>query len=343
MATESRLSAKAERRAIERVIRFKSLPYNPFRTRLYTVKELMTGYDPSKPGGSLDERVAKHDKGHGRKLPTVREALAQRIHDHASDSALYRVAQPRGKDRRKIVGVMGSHGTARTDDTYKLVAQLTWQLRQEGYSIVSGGGPGIMEAANLGAYLSNYRIEDLQTALAILARAPDYKSNRQGYVAAATQVRTQFSNDSGESLAIPTWAYSDEPTGQFSSLIGKYFANSIREDGLLAIAADGIVFARGSEGTLQEVFQDAAHNAYWSFHTRAAMVFLNNQSFFTQPPAIVEVVKAQAGRAQPPYDGYIGICSTARDVVDFIKGHPMQQQPEFGGKRTFGQSNLFLT
>jgi hypothetical protein len=54
----------------------------------------------------------------------------------------------------------------------------------------------------------------------------------------------------GKSLAIPPWAYSDEPTGQFSSFIGEYFANSIREDGLFAIANGGLVFARGSEGTL---------------------------------------------------------------------------------------------
>lgn len=71
----------------------------------------------------------------------------------------------------------------------------------------------------------------------------------RAYVAAAIQVRRHFSKDSGENLAIPTWAYSNEPTGQFSSAIGKYFANSIREDGLLAIASDGVIFARGSQGT----------------------------------------------------------------------------------------------
>jgi len=172
-----------------------------------------------------------------------------------------------------------------------------------------------------------------------LPRPPDYTSDPTGYVAAAKEVRTRYPNDSGESLAIPTWAYSTEPTGQFSSKIGKYFANSIREDGLLAIAADGVVFARGSDGTLQEVFQNAAHNAYWSFHSRAAMVFLNNQGFFTQPPSIVDVVAAQAKRAHPPYDGFIGLCATAKDVVDFLKAHPMQPEPVPGATRTYGISN----
>jgi len=105
-------------------------------------------------------------------MPSVHEALAQRIHDHAIDSALYRFAKPTGKPRRRIIGVMGSHSTARTDVTYKLVAELAWQLRQEGFSIVSGGGPGIMEAANLGAYFSNYLTSDLDAALALLAKAP---------------------------------------------------------------------------------------------------------------------------------------------------------------------------
>jgi predicted Rossmann-fold nucleotide-binding protein len=238
---------------------------------------------------------------------------------------------------------MGSHSTKRNDDVYKLVAQLTWRLGQEGYSIVSGGGPGIMEAANLGAYLCASGSASLDTAFAILARSPDYHADPTGYVAAAAEVRRQFPSDSGESLAIPTWAYSDEPTGQFSSCIGKYFANSIREDGLLAIACDGVVFARGSEGTLQEVFQDACHNAYWTFRTRAPMVFLQgSDNFFTRVPSILDVVKAQASRASPAYDSDIAAFSTVQEIVGFIKTHPPHGPTGTTLKRTFGQSNLTL-
>jgi hypothetical protein len=88
MGATKRFDARAERRAIEKIIRFNNLPYNPFRNRLYTVSELMAGYVPGKPGKSLDERIAKHVKGRGRKVPSVHEALAQRIHDHGIDSAL---------------------------------------------------------------------------------------------------------------------------------------------------------------------------------------------------------------------------------------------------------------
>jgi predicted Rossmann-fold nucleotide-binding protein len=335
----------AERRAIERIIRFKNLPYNPFRVRLYTVRELMGGYDPAHPGRSLDERIAKHFNGRaksGRAHPSVHEALAQRIHDHAIDSALYRFAQPAGKPRRKLVGIMGGHSLARDQGVYLLVATLGWSLCREGYSVVTGGGPGVMEAANLGAYLSGYPLEAVNAAVEVLGRSPDYSKDPIAYVDAATQIRKSFSKDSGESLAIPTWAYANEPTGQFSSAVGKYFANSIREDGLLAIASDGVVFAPGSEGTMQEVFQDACHNAYWTFGTRAPMVFLNTSDYFTRPPSIFDVVQAQAGRQKPPYASLVTVCKDIPPIVKFIKANPPTPKPGAPAVRTFGLTNLEL-
>jgi hypothetical protein len=94
-----------ERRQIEKLIRFKNLPYNPFRHSLYTVKELMRGYNPEVPGKSLDEVIAQH-YNRGKKMPNIHEALAQRIHDHAIDTALYRFAKSGSIERRRIVGVM---------------------------------------------------------------------------------------------------------------------------------------------------------------------------------------------------------------------------------------------
>jgi len=40
------------------------------------------------------------------------------------------------------------------------------------FVVCSGGGGGIMEAANLGAYFSNYLTSDLDAALALLAKMP---------------------------------------------------------------------------------------------------------------------------------------------------------------------------
>jgi predicted Rossmann-fold nucleotide-binding protein len=334
---------KLERRQIEKIIRFKDIPYNPFRRGLYTVKELMKGYNPDVPGESLDEVIADH-YNRDKKLPSIHEALAQRIHDHAIDTALYRFAKPKPEHRRKLIGIMGGHSRTRADKIYQLVAHLTWQLRQEGFAIVSGGGPGIMEAANLGAYLSSYKSDAVDQAIEILSKNTNYKNDRRAYINAAFEVRKKFPEDSGESLAIPTWAYSDEPMGQFSSWIGKYFSNSIREDGLLAIAADCVVFAPGSAGTLQEIFQDATHNSYWTFKTRAPMVFLE-KDFYSKLPSIFDVVKAQAHRPDNlhgPYDDMVEVCATAEEIVDFIRAHPIRYEPGVAPKRTFGVTNLRL-
>ena len=64
------------------------------------------------------------------------------------------------------------------------------------------------------------------------------------------------------SIGIPTWLYGHEPPAPFPTHIAKYFANSVREDGLLSIAKHGVIFAPGSAGTTQEIFQDATQNHY---------------------------------------------------------------------------------
>jgi hypothetical protein len=49
------------------------------------------------------------------------------------------------------VSVFGSARTKRNDWAYKTTLKATELLSRRGYSIISGGGPGIMEAANRGA------------------------------------------------------------------------------------------------------------------------------------------------------------------------------------------------
>jgi uncharacterized protein (TIGR00730 family) len=78
----------------------------------------------------------------------VRAADAERIHDIAAEFA-------RGFDALaglgRAVTVFGSARTPEGHPHYALVREVTCALGNAGYAIITGGGPGLMEAANRGA------------------------------------------------------------------------------------------------------------------------------------------------------------------------------------------------
>src|SRR5256714_11774309 len=121
------------------------IPYDPFRSTLYTRDELM--------GDGLDARIERYVLDHGFRAPHAAEALAQRLHDHAIDVALAEFLEVDGEPRR-VVGIMGSAATRRDDRWFHKAAELGRLAARAGYLVASGGGPGIMEAANLGAFLA---------------------------------------------------------------------------------------------------------------------------------------------------------------------------------------------
>jgi predicted Rossmann-fold nucleotide-binding protein len=246
-------------------------PYVVRPDRLYTRDFLMQGWRPGADHSvTLDGRIYAYVKAHGGRAPDMDEGLAQRVHDHFIDVALAAFLMRTG---RPVVGVMGGSTTAAADANYRRVARLTAALTRRGYLVVSGGGLGIMEAANLGAYLADRSDGERDDAVDALAAAPPWARDAAGYMRVADEIRERFA-PGGTSLAIPTWVTAGEPISQFSSQIAKYFSNSIREDGLLAVATAGIVFAPGGAGTMQEIFQDAAQNAYRVFG-RSPMAFLD--------------------------------------------------------------------
>jgi uncharacterized protein (TIGR00730 family) len=55
------------------------------------------------------------------------------------------------RDIGPAVSVFGSARTARDDPDYAHARELARRLGEEGFAVITGGGPGIMEAANLGA------------------------------------------------------------------------------------------------------------------------------------------------------------------------------------------------
>lgn len=51
------------------------------------------------------------------------------------------------------VSIFGSARTKNDNVYYKLAEEIAFKISKAGYGVISGGGPGIMEAANKGAYL----------------------------------------------------------------------------------------------------------------------------------------------------------------------------------------------
>ena len=200
------------------------------------------------------------------------EGLAQRTHDYFIDTAL---ADFLTASARPVVGIMGGSRTVASDPNYRRVVELAASLARRGYLVVGGGGLGIMEAANLGAYLGDRSDGERNDAVDSLAAAPPWSTDPAGYVRVADGIRERFA-PGGESLAIPSWVSEGEPISQFASHIAKYFSNSIREDGMLAVDRRHRVRARGA-GTMQEIFQDAAQNAYHTFG-RSPMAFLDTHT-----------------------------------------------------------------
>ncbi len=301
--------------------RLRNLPFRTYRPNLYTVDELMAGYQRGNPesyANSLDQRVYAHfdQQRQAHSLPVL-EALAQRLHDHAIDNALADLLHG-AESSRHVIAIMGGHAMLRTDPEYRKVARIAQRLAAHDPRILvaSGGGPGAMEACTLGGWLTKADESVLDQALEILSQAPSYRD--EAWLDTAFEVRDAFP-DHGDSLGIPTWFYGHEPPNLFASHIAKYFSNSLREDGLLAIAQYGVIYAPGSAGTIQEIFQDAAQNHYGTFKVVSPMVFLGRR-YWTEKKPIFPILRDLAADRQ--YGALLTLADEVDEVVDFILEHP---------------------
>ena len=292
-------------------------PYLVTPERLYTRDDLMRGWHPGADhSATLDGRIYRYVKAHGGRAPDVMEGLAHRTHDHFIDAALVDFFM---QSSRPVAGIMGGSRTPASDRNYRRVVEVAAALTRRGYLVVGGGGLGIMEAANLGAYLADRWEDERDDAVRALADTRGYAADGAGYLEVAVGIRERFA-PGGESLAIPTWVSDGEPISQFASHIAKYFSNSIREDGLLAVATAGIVFAPGDAGTMQEIFQDAAQNAYKVFG-RSPMVFLDRQHY-CDDTGLYPALQRQAERL-----GFADLLSVADEPAEILDRFPAQPSP----------------
>lgn len=254
-----------------------------FRSHLYTAHDLYDEYVPGHPETlqkCFDTRVYRHYLKTGKFPSNIREALARTLHDHSISDCLHNLLDT--WPVKSLVGVMGGHSLRRDEPGFAQIARLGKQLTEEGCMMISGGGPGAMEATHLGAWMAGRNELELLDALHILRTAPDFTSS--AWLDTAMRTRMRYPQNDYMSLGIPTWLYGHEPATPFATHIAKYFDNSIREDGILTIAMGGIIYTPGSAGTLQEIFQEAVQNHYLSYGLSSPMIFLGKDYWNREMP-----------------------------------------------------------
>jgi predicted Rossmann-fold nucleotide-binding protein len=337
--------------------RVEGLAFDPYRPCLYTPAELYDRFDPDRPASQqecLDWRVwgSYMDPAERRERPAGLDTMLMRrlhdasIHDALDDLLDEVIGEEAGRPvtrRLKAVAVMGGHDESRSPSgPYAEVARMALSLAQAGHLVVTGGGPGLMEAANLGAYLAGFPEPEaaLARTLETLVAAPKYSDPEwlaRGF-AAWKALGTPAHPERGRNLGLPTWFYGHEPPNVFATDIAKYFENSLREEGLLALALAGVVFARGNAGTVQEIFQDACQNYYRTYRrTKSPMILLGrdywNPASAWAPGADPAAAAGSPDRRKPVYPlleklaaekgfaDYLLLTDDCADVLSFLETH----------------------
>ena len=314
-----------------------NLPYQPIPQRLYTRADLFRGFDPGQPaswGCTVDFEIYRHFVVEGRTTPrNPYMGMMQALHDNAISQATSQFIVG-----RKVVAVIGDHRLGRDTAAYRDAVMLARRLTRQGMLICTGGGPGAMEASHLGAALAAAADVDLDEALARLkpySIVPDLGAivNDAGGIDPALELQAfdwfkpsfelaESIQPAGESLAIPTWHFGHEPATPFASHIAKYFQNSIREDGLLAIARQGIICMQGKAGTIQEIFQDSAQNYYQKYNRFSPMVLFGVEYWTKTYPVAALLEKLFADQ----YQRYVLVTDDMEAAARFVE----QYTPDAG-------------
>ncbi|MGD3108041.1 LOG family protein [Streptomyces sp. YGL11-2] len=284
------------------------LPVDPYRGGLYAPDELFEGLVDAGYDATPDARTYRwyqETKAGG----DVFASMLRSIHDDAVSDAL-----DEHLAGSRVVGIMGGHSLERGSAAYAGAARLGRRLTREGLTVATGGGPGAMEAANLGAYAAPFEDGMLDSALEILSKAPHFRPSVTDWARAAFDVRRSRPGG-GASVGIPTWFYGHEPPNAFASHIAKYFVNALREDGLLARSDAGVVFLPGAAGTVQEIFDNATPNYYRSRGEPTPMVLVNREHWTEELPTWPLL---QALAADRPMAARVALVDSVDDVPEAL-------------------------
>ena len=273
-------------------------------------------------------------------LASLEVSAAQAEHDAAMADALRSFLKT---IQRPLVGIMGGHSLPRNHPAYAAIAHLARDLAREHFLLVTGGGPGVMEAGHLGVAFSSFDTAGpLDEAIGLIAKVPNapvldelfaadwtIKKEKLNVIAQAREwmkialeVRAKAPTILPVSLAIPTWLYGAEPTMPFATHYAKYFQNSLREEALVNNSRAGIIYGRGGGGTMREIFQDVERNYYVKkFKEVTPMIFFDVEDFWRIDPEISQTGASKPGIKVEPMIRHIltfGLVSPQRpkDEVD---------------------------
>lgn len=266
-------------------------PVDTYRASLYQPDELYAGLEKGY-AGTPDARAYGWFRD-GRIAHDALVTAVRALHDDAMSDALGDALHD-----KPAVGIMGGHALRRDSAGFAQAATLGRAVAEHGWVVVTGGGPGAMEAANLGAYCDS--AAELEGALQILAAAPEHEDIDAWARAAFTakSVLRPARPDDVHSVGIPTWFYGHEPPNIFCDGIAKYFSNALREDGLLRRATAGLVVLPGAAGTVQEIFQATTPYYYSAPQTPLPPLVLVGREHWTRTVPVWPALQALAtGRA----------------------------------------------
>jgi predicted Rossmann-fold nucleotide-binding protein len=295
--------------------KLQGVPFDPYRGHLYTAAELYEDISSTEYESTLDAQVYQWSILPGQRA-SLDATLAAALHDHAIGDALDELLDHGALAGTKLVGVMGGHAAQRGTTEFAEAARLGRLLAQAGFAVATGGGPGAMEAANMGAYLSALPDADATAAVEQLAAVPGFRPSVTAWARQAAAVVERHPEGTA-TLGIPTWFYGHEPPNLFATHIAKYFANAVREAILLELCNGGIVFLPGAAGTVQEIFQDACENYYGAPQTITPMVLVGRDHWERMFPAWPMLQSLAAGK---PMEDRIFLVDTVEEALAVVSG-----------------------